>query len=157
MLRSISSRLPQVPTWVAVALALVLLAGTGPSLFGQSAGVAGISGVVRDPSGAVVPNAKVEISSKGQGTLRNLTTNDAGVFTAPALTPGSGYNVKVTATGFTTYQVKDMDLQVGQTIDLKVALTVGATSTQVEVSGVAPLVQDTKTDSSTVVDNRSIQ
>ena len=86
----------------------VLLFVSAP-VFAQSAGgVAGISGVVRDPSGAVVPNAKVVISSEGQGTLRTLTTNDAGLFTAPALTPGPGYKVAVTVAGFDAYELANL-------------------------------------------------
>src|SRR5665811_2167045 len=62
--------------------------------FGQaSAGTGSISGVLTDPSGAVVPGANIVISSDAQGTLRTLKTNDAGLFTAPALTPGPGYRV----------------------------------------------------------------
>ncbi len=69
--------------------------------FAQSAGgVAGISGVVRDQSGAVVPNANVVVSNDPQGFVRNLTANGDGVFTAPALIPGAGYKVTVTAPGF---------------------------------------------------------
>jgi len=45
----------------------VLLVFVAAPVFAQSGGVAGISGVVRDPSGAVVPGAKVVISSEGQG------------------------------------------------------------------------------------------
>ena len=71
----------------------VLLVFVAAPVFAQSAGVAGISGVVRDPSGAVVPGAKVVISSEGQGTLRTLESNDDGVFTAPALVPGPGYRL----------------------------------------------------------------
>lgn len=127
------------------------------SLFGQSAGVAGISGIVRDPSGALIPNAKVVISSAAQGTLRNLTTNSEGIFTAPVLTPGSGYEVKVSAPGFADYDAKDLTLQVGQTLDLRVSLTVGQTATQVDVNAAASMVEDTKTELSQVVDNRSIQ
>ena len=67
---------------------LLLYVFLAASTFAQSAGgLAGISGVVRDPSGAVVPNAKVVVSNDNNGTVRNLTTNDAGLFTAPALTP----------------------------------------------------------------------
>ena len=50
----------------------VLLVFVAAPVFAQSGGVAGISGVVRDPSGAVVPGAKVVISSEGQGVLRTL-------------------------------------------------------------------------------------
>ena len=77
-------------------LAALWLLVTAP-LFAQSAGVAGISGVVRDQSGAVVPDARVVISSESQGLIRTLTSNSEGVFTAPVLTPGPGYQVTVSA------------------------------------------------------------
>ncbi|HXS93055.1 MAG TPA: TonB-dependent receptor [Candidatus Limnocylindrales bacterium] len=125
--------------------------------FGQAAGVAGISGVVHDASGAVVPGAKVTISSTAQGTLRTLTTNSDGVFTAPGLPPGSGYSVNVSATGFSPYDVKNVQLQVGQNLDLKVTLAVGQATTQVEVTGTAPLIEDTKTDVSGVVGDLEIR
>jgi len=126
--------------------------------FGQAAaGTAGISGVVHDPSGSSVPGAKVVISSTGQGVIRNLSTNADGVFTAPALTPGPGYKVAVNATGFNAYEAKDIELRVGQNLDLRIDLTVGATTTSVEVTAAAQLVEDTKTDLSGVVDSRAIQ
>src|SRR5579862_9354079 len=128
------------------------------SAFGQaSAGTAGISGVVRDPSAGAVPNAKVVISSAGQGTIRSLTTNVDGVFTAPALTPGPGYKVTVTAAGFNEYVADNLELRVGQNLDLHVALGVGTTTTSVEVTAAAELVEDTKTDLSGVVNQRSIE
>src|SRR5229473_4850073 len=141
--------------WLRITSLLLFLSA---SAFAQSAGgVAGISGVVRDQSGAVVPKANVVISSTSQGTIRNLSTNDAGLFTAPALIPGPGYQVTVTAAGFTQYEAKNLDLQVGQNMDLKINLTVGPTTTSVEVTSAAPLTEDTKTDVSAVIDSRSIQ
>jgi outer membrane receptor protein involved in Fe transport len=128
------------------------------SAFGQVvAGTAEISGVVRDPSGASVPNAKVVISSAGQGTLRTLTTNAGGAFSAPALTPGSGYKVTVTAQGFNTYEADNLVLAVGQNLALNVGMAVGSAVTQVEVSATAAMVEDTKSDVSTAVDQRAIQ
>ena len=137
--------------------AALLLFVSAP-LFGQSAGgVAGISGVVKDASGAVVPNAKVVISSASQGQVRSLTSNDAGLFSAPALSPGSGYKVTVTAAGFNTYDADKLTLAVGQNLDLNIALTVGASTTEVDVTATAAMVDDTKSDVSTVVGNQQIQ
>src|SRR5579871_6681162 len=83
---------------VVMALAAVVLLLLAVPVFGQSAaGLAGISGVVRDPSGASVPKARVVISRQDQGDLRSLETNGEGVFSAPALPPGPGYKVSVTA------------------------------------------------------------
>ncbi len=140
----------------AVALLLFSCLAAGPVFAQSAAGVAGISGVVRDSSGSVVPGAKVFISSASQGTIRTLTTNDAGIFTAPGLTPGPGYQVTVSASGFNTYEAKALNLLVGQVIDLHVDLQVGTTTTSVEVSAAATLVEDTKTDTSAVVNNTSI-
>jgi hypothetical protein len=120
-------------------------------------GSAGISGVVKDPSGSAVPNAKIVISSASQGTLRTLETNSAGAFAAPALTPGPGYQVSVTAAGFAPYDLKDINLEVGQSLNLNIPLTVGQTSTTIDVVGAAELLDDTKADVSTVVDSKQIQ
>jgi hypothetical protein len=53
--------------------------------------------------------------------------------------------------------VKDIDLQVGQTLDLSVKVQVSQSATQVEVNSTAPLVDDTKTDVSNVVGSQQIE
>ncbi|HUA87729.1 MAG TPA: TonB-dependent receptor [Bryobacteraceae bacterium] len=127
------------------------------SCFAQSAGgVAGIAGTVRDSSGAVVPNAKVTISSASRGVERDLTTNGAGLFAAPALIPGPGYKVEVTAPGFAPYAAGDLVLEVGQNLNLSINLAVGQTTTSVEVAAAAQLLEDTKSDVSQVVGTRDI-
>jgi hypothetical protein len=64
--------------FLACAVLFSLAAG---SIWAQSAaGVAGISGVVHDLSGAAVPGAKVVISSDARGEVRAITTNGAGLF-----------------------------------------------------------------------------
>jgi hypothetical protein len=136
----------------------VLFLLVASSVWAQSAaGVAAISGVVRDASGGAVPNAKVVISSDTRGELRSITTNVSGIFAAPALIPGPGYNVTVTASGFATWEVKDVDLRVGQNLTLTANLAIARSATQVEVVGTPPLVDSTKTDVSQVVGTRDIQ
>lgn len=120
------------------------------------AGFGGISGVVRDASGAVIPNAAVIVGNESKGIKRNLTTNDSGVFTAPALVPASGYRVEVTAQGFGSYTLKDVTILVGQNLDLNVRLEVTTSATSVEVSSEAPLVETTRTGNSQVVDSQQI-
>ncbi len=88
--------------------------------------------------------------------VRNLETNDSGAFAAPALLPGSGYKVTVTAAGFATYEAKDLTLQVGQNLNLSIAMAVGQTTTSVEVNAAAQMLEDTKTDVSQVVNTRDI-
>jgi len=124
--------------------------------FAQTGGAAAISGVVHDPSGSVVPNAKVVISSVALGQVRSIETNSAGVFTAPALVPSPGYSVIVTAAGFSPKETKDINLQVGQNLNLTIDLTVAASATQVEVSSAAELIDDQKTDVSTAIGQQQI-
>ncbi len=124
--------------------------------FAQSGGVAGISGVVQDATGSSVPNAKVVISTDSRGVVRTLQTNQAGVFAAPALIPGPGYKVAVAAPGFAPYEAKNIDLQVGQNINLDIRMVLGQTTTSVEVNAAAQLIEDTKTDVSQVVGTTDI-
>jgi hypothetical protein len=123
---------------------------------GQAGGLGEISGTVRDSSGAVVPGAQVLVLNASRGVHITLTASDGGVFDVASLEPASGYEVTVNKTGFTEYDVKNVDVAVGRNVGLAVTLTVGATVTQVQVEGVAPLVDDTKTDVSQVVDSREI-
>jgi outer membrane receptor protein involved in Fe transport len=135
----------------------VLFSLAASSMWAQSAaGVAAITGVVRDASGAAVPNAKVVISSESRGELRSLISNSSGVFAAPALIPGPGYTVTITASGFATWELKDIDLRVGQDLGLTANLSVAQSATKVEVTGAAPLVDTGKTDVSQVVGTNDI-
>jgi len=140
--------------WKSIATLLLVFSATA---LAQSGGLAGVSGVVRDPSGGVVPNAKVVISTASQGIVRTVGTNNEGIFTAPGLMPGSGYEVSVTSAGFAPYQTRNLVLQVGQNVDLNVALAVGTTTVEVDVTAAAALIEDTKTNVSGVVDDNSIQ
>jgi len=132
----------------AVGLSTMLLCA---GAFAQVAGMGGISGIVRDASGAAVPDAQVVVSNESKGIKRVIHTTDAGVFAAPSLVPATGYVVNVTKQGFANYEVKDIQLQVGQVVDLTVLLTVAGASTQVQVEATAPIVDSTKTDVSQVI------
>jgi hypothetical protein len=136
-------------------LVLLSIASSG---YGQTtAGQAGISGVVRDASGATVPGATVVVANESKGIRRTLESNGTGVFTAPALVPASGYVVTVSKEGFGKYESQPLNLAVGQNLDLSVTLAVAQAATSVEVSASAPVVEDTKTDVSQLVDTRQIQ
>src|SRR5579883_2928633 len=138
-------------------LFVVYLLGASCAMAQSTAGAANISGVVRDASGAFVPNASVVVSNASNGIMRRLNTNEAGVFAAGALTPAPGYTVDVSVAGFNPWQLKNADLAVGQNLNLNVTLTVATSTTQMEITAVAPLVEDTKTDVSQVIGTVEIQ
>ncbi|MFN7933501.1 MAG: TonB-dependent receptor [Bryobacteraceae bacterium] len=121
-----------------------------------TAGFGAMSGVVRDATGAVVGGAKVEISNESKGIKRSLTTNDAGLFNAPALVPAEGYSITVTRDGFNPYKLESVVIQVGQTVSLNVTLVVAGTTSTVSVTDVAPIIEQGKTGNSMVVDSSKI-
>jgi hypothetical protein len=122
-----------------------------------SPGLASISGFVLDNSGAAVPDAKVAVANDSIGVKLMLTTSSGGVFNAPALAPAGGYDVKVDKSGFNEYEAKDLQLTVGQDVNLVVHLGVSGVSEQVQVVATAPVVNDTKTDVSQVIGSQQIQ
>ena len=139
--------------FIAVAVAMFAAATFAQTM----AGMGGLSGTVRDASGASVPGAQVVVINADKGIRRTIETNEAGIFTAPALVPASGYHVTVNKQGFGEFEAKDLELLVGQQVNLSITLQVAATTTQVEVLAETPLVDTTKTNVSQVVESAQIQ
>ena len=133
--------------------ALVFAAGAYAQ---ATAGLGAVSGTVRDASGAVIPGATVVVANDGKGIKRTMTSTEAGVFAAPALTPSSGYSITVTKQGFSTYEVKDFEITVGQNVDFKIGLQVGSANTKLDVTAEAPLVEDTKSGVTATVGEQQI-
>ena len=129
----------------------------GTAAFAQSvAGLGAISGSVHDASGAAVPGAQVVVANESKGIKRTMETTEAGVFAAPSLVPASGYSVTVNKQGFAAYELKEIQITVGQNVGLEIVLQVAGASTQVMVEAVAPIVDSTKTDVSQVVGSEQI-
>lgn len=99
-----------------------------------------ITGEVIDPSGAVVPGAKVTAHAVGTGVNTAATTNPAGQYRIDFL-PIGRYTVSVEASGFATASVPEFSLEVNQTANFNVKLSVGTASTSVNVSAAAPILQ----------------
>ena len=59
---------------------------------------AGISGVIRDPSGAVIPGVTITVTNPATNSARSVISNEAGVYNLPGLQPGK-YNIKVELPG----------------------------------------------------------
>jgi hypothetical protein len=119
------------------AFCLLLLASI--ALFAQS-DVGTITGFVRDPSGAVVPNASVTITSEATKENHTVTTDTAGHYTVPNLLPGQ-YTMTAEAPGFKKFESSHNTLQANSTIALDASLAVGQTTETVEVSATAEVLQ----------------
>jgi outer membrane receptor protein involved in Fe transport len=129
-----------------VCLAIFLAAAA----WSQTTGSGTITGTIRDPNSAVVPDAAVTIHNSDTGIDRSLQTNEAGLYSAPFLPPGN-YEVTVAKAGFSKLVRKDVTLQVGQTLTLDLTLSIQAATETVTVSGQVSLVDTEKTEVSQVV------
>jgi hypothetical protein len=113
-----------------------------------------ITGDVRDPAGAVIPNAKVRIVNQQSGAAQSTISNDTGSFRAASLSPGD-YRVEVEVTGFQKLVRGPLTLEVGQVLALDLVLQVGASNNTVNVTEAAPLVES-QTSSQGQVVNREM-
>ncbi len=98
-----------------------------------------LTGVVSDPSGAVVPDAKLAAVDVNKGFAYSTMTNALGIYVLRNLPPSS-YKLKVQKEGFTTFVRSGITLAVNENATLDVTLKVGATSQEVTVSAAAPLL-----------------
>jgi hypothetical protein len=115
---------------IVIAGLFVLLFPT--SLFSQTTSATGsIQGTVSDPSGAVVPNAKVTITNAATRQTVQLTTNSSGSYNVGALIPGE-YQLRVEAQGFHTAELA-VTVQVGRASSGNIALSLGEASQVIEV------------------------
>ncbi|MGH9359760.1 MAG: TonB-dependent receptor domain-containing protein [Terriglobia bacterium] len=115
-----------------------------------------LSGTVTDQSGAMVPNAQISIKNTATGITTNVTTNSAGLYTAPNLIPGP-YQVKISAQGFNTVVHSGITLTVGAQQVLNITMQVGAVTQTIQVSGAAPAVQLATSSISATVNSTTVR
>ena len=133
-------------------LFLAILLGTAFHAFGQEAT---ILGTVTDPSGSVVPNATVTITSLDTGQVYPGKTNDAGQYLMPALINGK-YKIRVEASGFKSAQRDDIVLNVGDRERADFAMQVGDTSVTLNVEADAERVQSDSSEVSDVITGQQV-
>jgi hypothetical protein len=111
------------------------------SLLGQA--ISGdLVGIVKDASGAGVPNASVTATNDATNTKTVATANSGGEYRINNLQVGS-YTISAGAKGFTTTEVKNVAIDLNKTVTLNVSLQVGNVSTVVEVSEAATVIDTT--------------
>jgi Carboxypeptidase regulatory-like domain len=127
------------------AFTVVFCVTLGLQAYAQSGGNSGsISGTVSDPTGAVVPNATVEIHNPVSQFERSTTTDKSGRFSFPNI-PFNLYHLAVTASGF-VQSARDVNVQSVVPINVNVTLQVSASSTSVTVEAqAADLLENTPT------------
>jgi hypothetical protein len=115
-----------------------------------------IVGRVTDASGAVVPNASVQVTNKAMGTSASFTTNQDGLYSAPLLLPGT-YSVTANAAGFKQTVRDNVELRVADRIEVNIGLQVGGAEQSVTVAENAPLLGTETASMGSVVTSQQIR
>jgi len=125
--------------------------------WGQSQSINGtIRGQATDASGAALPGAVVSISNPDVGYSNQLTTGSDGYFVQPNL-PLGNYTVTVSKDGFSTLHYDKLVLNAGKEVVLDAKLAVGSTSTSVEVSAGASLIDPATLNLQRTLDSREVE
>jgi hypothetical protein len=137
----------------ATAVSLLLVAFAFPMFAQTPSGE--ISGVISDSNGSVVAGVKITLTNSATNAVRELQTNDSGLYAIPALPPGI-YTLKVEKTGFRAVERRNIEVLVGSANRIDVTLEIGEMTNTVEITGGAPVLQSENASIGTVIENRSI-
>lgn len=122
-----------------VVLAGIALVGFYPSLAWALAG-GSLSGVISDPSGAVLPSAKLTLVNTALKTEYKTVSDSRGFYSFPAL-PVGHYDLTIDAAGFESQKKADIAVDADAAVKLDVSLSVGKQSEEVTVSATEADVQ----------------
>jgi hypothetical protein len=104
-----------------------------------------LTGSVADQTGAVVPNAPVDIVNTDNGATVHAKSNGQGSYTVPFLAPGV-YKVSVQMDGFKTYLHAGLELGVDATVKENIVLQIGSVNESVVVTSATPMIDTSNAD-----------
>jgi hypothetical protein len=115
-----------------------------------------IQGAVADQEGDAVPGVTVTATNTATGYQQIVTSNDSGRFSAPLL-PLGPYSLTFALDGFATLVRDGLQVSLGQRIFLEVTLQLSTVGEEITVTDEAPLIESTRTEGQTRIDDRSIR
>jgi hypothetical protein len=124
--------------------------------FAQSQATTGvIEGTVVDASGAVLPGATVTLTNTDTGAVRELVTDPDGRFRG-LLLPLGAYKLTVSLTGFSTHQRDGLQVDVGQTANVRVTLQIATVAQEVTVTADSPIIETTRAEGATRIGQSAV-
>jgi hypothetical protein len=139
--------------YITVACVCFLLVQS-PSAFGQ-VDQGSITGVVQDPTGAVVPNAKVTLLNADIGLTLGTTTTSGGEYTFSPVRIGR-YSVSASAAGFSTTTQENVVVNVSENVRANIQLKPGSATQTVEVTAAPPELQTEDASTGQVINGQSV-
>ncbi|HZQ51506.1 MAG TPA: carboxypeptidase regulatory-like domain-containing protein [Bryobacteraceae bacterium] len=137
-------------------ISAVVLLFCNLALAQSSVATANLNGTVTDPSGAAIVGAKITARNTETGFVRQTVTTDVGLYSLTDLPVGT-YDLTVEQPGFSTAVRNNVRLTVGSASTLNIQMEVGTATQKIDVSAEAPLVETSRTQTSTAISNRQIQ
>lgn len=145
---------------IALHAAMAMLAFTllllGTRTHAQTSFTGALTGIVTDPSGAIVPGATVRVINVATGDSHSFVSQTNGSYLAPFLAPGA-YRVEVSKNGFKTVNLTGISIAVTETSTLNVRLEIGEVSQNVTVTTEAQLLQTQNQALGHVTDQRMVE
>jgi hypothetical protein len=139
-------------------MSLLLLLCPALALAQTTSSTSAVSGVVTDPTGAVIPGVTVTLTDTKTSKEQTTTTDDQGVYRFNQVPPGAGYTLTFTNTGFQTLKIENVKLGVGTSETHNVQLTIGQVGEQVTVtSGGEATLNTTDASIGNVIDERRLR
>jgi outer membrane receptor protein involved in Fe transport len=142
------------PAYALMILVLCLAFGVNPAA-AQSTTDGAIGGTIKDPNGAVVLNATITVRNEGTNKESTATSDDEGRFRIVQLQPGN-YTVAINVSGFAPFSQQNVVVEVGRVTSLDIPLSVSGAQEQVEVTAEAPVIETTRQDFATNINQTSI-
>ncbi len=139
---------------VLVFVAALLLAFLGTSSASAQTQFGSVRGVVRDPQGAAVPDAKVVLSNMATNLSQETATNGEGLYVVANVAPGS-YEIKISKEGFRTSRQR-LTVGVAETVALSFALELGNVSETVTVTESAVTINTTSGEIARTISSREL-
>jgi len=133
----------------------ILFLSAGAAAFAQ-AGRGGISGLITDPSGAIIPGAKVTALNHATGIKLSTVSTAAGLYSFVSLTPGA-YEVTASLTGFESVAQDNVKVSVDQVSTVNIALRVGSVSEVVTVTESTSLVESSNSTVGQLISSETIE
>ncbi len=151
---TLASRMRPKRSYKAALLAAVLTLFIYPAFSQEFRSV--LTGLITDPSGALITNATITAVNNASGTSYTAQTSSKGVYYIPYMLPGT-YTVTVQANGFKTAVQDKVLLLASQTFNQNFTLELGSVAQQVVVNTAPPQLETTTGSGGTVIDQRTLQ
>ena len=132
----------------------ILIALAVSALWGQTY-QGGIRGVVQDPGGAIIADAKVALVNQGTNVSRSTLSNAQGEFSFTAVDPAA-YMLVVEAPGFKKFEHKDIVIGTQEFLTVDTKLEVGAVSESIQVNEEVPLIEASNASQGQVIDSQKL-